>query len=310
MSAGFTILGAFLLDAACGEPRRFHPLVGFGRLAQGCVERRLYGRANTSSRQWMRGVVAVGLLIIPFVLLAATTRLMPFGPVLDALLLYLALGWNSLGEHALRVRDALRAADLPEARRCVGMMVSRDTAALEIGDIAKATVESVLENGNDAVFGAIFWFALAGAPGAVAYRLANTLDAMWGYRNARYRDFGWAAARLDDVLNLIPARLTALSYAAAGRTRRALRCWRLQGVAWKSPNAGPVMAAGAGSLGVLLGGPAWYHGVREIRAPLGEGRAPTVEDIDRALRLIRRSLAFWLLALLGGSILVELCLPR
>jgi adenosylcobinamide-phosphate synthase len=293
-----TVFAALALDAWLGEPRRFHPLAGFGRLAQD-VERRLH------ADEILRGGFAVALLLAPFTVLALLLDRLPWGVVLDALLLYLAFGWKSLEEHAGRVRDALRADDQPAARQRVGLMVSRDTAALDREGVAKATVESVLENGNDAIFGAIFWFVLAGAPGVVLYRLANTLDAMWGYRNARYLRFGRAAARLDDVLNFIPARLTALSYALAGKFTRALRCWRSQGAQWKSPNAGPVMAAGAGSLGVRLGGAACYHGAMQARPPLGEGRPAQIEDIDRALGLIRRSLMLWVLVLFAGGWFVD-----
>ncbi len=303
MIVTLAILAALALDTLLGEPRRFHPLVGFGRLAL-ALERRWHG-----DTVW-RGLVAVLVLLIPFILLAALTRFVPHGILLDTLLLYLAIGWQSLGTHARRVRDALLVNNLPEARRCVGLMVSRDTLPLDPANVSKATVESVLENGNDAVFGAIFWFVVAGAPGAILYRLANTLDAMWGYRNERYRRFGWAAARLDDALNFIPARLTALSYALAGLTQAALRCWRQQGLYWKSPNAGPVMAAGAGSLGVQLGGPASYHGAIQHRPSLGEGRAPDAEDIDNALQLIRHSLMIWVVALAGGATLVEFFASR
>ena len=182
-------------------------------------------------------------------------------------------------------------------------MVSRQTEDLDAAGVAGACIESTLENGNDAIFGALFWFALLGGPGAVLFRLANTLDAMWGYRNQRFADFGWAAARLDDLLNLVPARLTALSYALCGSTRTALRCWRQQAPRWKSPNAGPVMSAGAGSLGLALGGPAVYHGRVESRPPLGEGRPASAEDIGRALTLVRRSLWLWLSALLCWGLL-------
>ncbi|HVB82798.1 MAG TPA: adenosylcobinamide-phosphate synthase CbiB [Candidatus Binataceae bacterium] len=309
MTAVTLVLVALALDAALGEPRRFHPLVGFGRLAQ-ATQARLYGPADMTARKrrW-RGLLAVAILIAPFALVAAAVRQTLFGAALDVMLLYFAIGWKSLGEHAVRVRDALRVGDLPAARAAVGLMVSRDTEAMNAGDVSKAAIESVLENGNDAIFGAILWFVIAGGAGALAYRLANTLDAMWGYRTARYRDFGWAAARLDDVLNFIPARFTALSYALAGRTRPALACWRAQGVRWKSPNAGPVMAAGAGSLGIVLGGPACYHGEQQMRPALGCGRAPASDDIDGALALIRWSLAIWMAVLLGGSVLVRYVLP-
>ncbi|MDT8451645.1 MAG: adenosylcobinamide-phosphate synthase CbiB [Gammaproteobacteria bacterium] len=296
--ATLLVFTTLVLDGLFGEPRRFHPLVGFGRLAQ-ALERCLH----TGSRA--RGGLAVALLLTPFTLLALLIDALPWGGVFDVAVLYLAIGWKSLGEHARRVRDALLSNDLPAARQRVGFMVSRDTETLDAEDVARATVESVLENGNDAVFGAIFWFMLAGAPGVVAYRLANTLDAMWGYRNERYLHFGWAAARLDDVMNFIPARLTALSYALLGNFKRALRCWRSQGTLWKSPNAGPVMAAGAGSLGVVLGGPASYHGAMQARPPLGEGHDARLEDIDRALRLIRHTLLLWVLILLTGGWLVD-----
>lgn len=298
MISALIVLAALALDALFGEPRRFHPLVGFGRLAQ-ALEQHLHGDSRT------RGAIALWLLVAPWTVLALLSDWMFRSVVLDTALLYLAVGWKSLGEHAARVGAALREGDLPEARKRAGFMVSRDTAALDPEAVAKAAVESVLENGNDAIFGAIFWFAVAGAPGVVLYRLGNTLDAMWGHRTDRYRRFGWAAARLDDVLNFIPARLAALSYALVGNFSCALRCWQSQGRHWKSPNAGPVMAAGAGSLDVLLGGAACYQGVMQDRPRLGKGRKANADDIDRALRLVRRTLLLWVLVLMAGGWFVD-----
>jgi hypothetical protein len=153
------------------------------------------------------------------------------GIVFDVLLLYLAIGRTSLAEHAKAVASALQDADLPLARQRVGMIVSRDTREMNAPDVARAAVESVLENGADAVFGALFWFVVAGTPGVVVYRLANTLDAMWGYKNSRFLRFGWAAARFDDLLNLIPARLTALSYALMGQLSAGHKIVRLSSAA-------------------------------------------------------------------------------
>ncbi|HHJ80984.1 MAG TPA: cobalamin biosynthesis protein CobD, partial [Candidatus Tenderia electrophaga] len=201
----------------------------------------------------------------------------------------------------IQVRDALGLNDLPSARKRTAMLVSRDTRELDETQMAKATVESVLENGCDAVFGAIFWFVIAGAPGVIFYRLANTLDAMWGYRNQRYLHFGWAAARLDDVLNFIPARLTALTYALVGQFQNAIRCWRRQGYSWKSPNAGPVMAAGAGALAVQLGGAATYHGELQQRPDLGLDNKPQALDIERAVGLVNRGMWLWLAVILSGG---------
>jgi adenosylcobinamide-phosphate synthase len=165
-------------------------------------------------------------------------------------------------------------------------------------------VESVLENGADAIFSVLFWFLVAGTPGVVVYRLANTLDAMWGYRTARFQDFGWFAARLDDLLNWLPARLTALGYALAGDLHRSFRCWRDQSGGLDSPNAGVVMTAGAGALGLVLGGPGSYAGMVKDKPWFGSGSAPRSGDIYRALDLVHKSLLYWLLAvLIGGWVL-------
>lgn len=282
-------LAAVLLDRLFGEVRRFHPLVGFGTLAA-AIENRLNRRTIAG------GVLGWALAVLPWVALALALRpLAPFA--VDVLLLYFSLGARSLCEHAEAVARPLREGRLDEARQRVGWIVSRDTAALDESGVAKAGVESVLENGNDAIFGALFWFALLGGPGALLFRLANTLDAMWGYRTERYNLYGRWAARFDDALNWLPARLTALSYALLGRWRDALTCWRTQAPGWESPNAGPVMAAGAGSLGVQCGGAAIYHGREEIRPPLGCGPAPVAADLGRAITLIRRSLWLWLAVL-------------
>ncbi len=287
-------VAALLLDRLLGEPHRLHPLVGFGRMA-GAIETHL--NRPVLAPYWRRflGLVAVVSLVLPLALLCWLAGRIPvLGVLTSTALLYLTLGARSLAEHARRVQAALDENDLALARRRVGFMVSRDTATLQSDDVARAAVESVLENGNDAVFGALFWFLVAGAGGAVAYRLSNTLDAMWGYRTSRYLHYGWAAARLDDLLNLVPARLTALTYVLLGCVRPALRCWRTQARHWESPNAGPVMAAGAAALGLELGGPAIYHGIYHQRPVLGEGAPATSRDIERALRLVRRGVVLWL----------------
>ena len=298
MSLGIGLLAGVALDVALGEPRHHHPLVAFGRLANA-----LEARFNGNGRGWRsHGVSAWCLAVLPLTLLAWLLAQLPLlGGLLEIVALYAALGLRSLHEHALPVLDALRRGDLSAARRGVGRVVSRDTAALDDNGVARAATESVLENGSDAVFAALFWFAVAGAPGVVLYRLSNTLDAMWGYRTPRFERFGWAAARIDDVLNYVPARLTALTYALLGQTRRALACWRRQAPQWDSPNAGPVMAAGAGALGVELGGAAIYHGEVHPRPSLGEGAPADAASIAGALSLLRRGVLLWLaLILLGG----------
>lgn len=294
---------ALLLDRLLGEPQRWHPLAGFGLLANRVEALLRRGEPGHAIGNRLRGLVVWLLLIAPLGALAAWAAQQRGGPLLDLLLLYFALGARSLEEHALAVARPLAAGDLDAARQRVGWMVSRHTEALDETGVASATVESVLENGNDAIFGALFWFCIAGGAGALVFRLANTLDAMWGYRDARRMYFGWAAARLDDALNLIPARLTALSYALLGRCRSALTCWRTQAPQWSSPNAGPVMAAGAGALQLRLGGAAIYHGHIEQRPDLGCGHAPVGQDIVRAVALVRATTALWLGVLLSLALI-------
>jgi adenosylcobinamide-phosphate synthase len=302
MSIALLIALALALDYLLGEPPRYHPLVGFGKLVD-AIEARLNGPQATAAD----GVVGWCLAVIPLLLLAlAVDAWLQSSGVLYLLwsvaMLYLALGWNSLLAHAAAVVDPLLRGDLDTARRAVAHIVSRDSAALDATGVARGAIESVLENGADAIFAALFWFALLGAPGVLAYRLINTLDAMWGYRNERYLRFGWLAARADDVVNFIPAQLTALTYALLGsHTAQAFACWKAQGLSWKSPNAGPVMAAGAGALNICVGGDETYHGKLQRRSllgpPLADDTRPSAAGLRKACRLVNRSIALWLIAI-------------
>jgi len=290
-----------IVDRWFGEPRRHHPLEAFGRVAL-----RLESRYNTGRRGRPLGLLAWLLAVAPPVLLAwLLVALLPvtLACMVHVALLWFALGARSLREHIEPIAKALTQRDLAQARELTSRIVSRETADADEAALSRAAVESALENGNDAIFGALFWFAIFGGPGALAFRLANTLDAMWGYRTPRFLRFGWAAARIDDVLNWIPARLTAASYALLGDTRTAWRCWREQAPRWDSPNAGPVMAAGAGSLNVLIGGPAVYHGSIERRPTLGAGQPAKAMHVTAALMLVERTGILWLAVLIVLALL-------
>jgi len=278
---------ALIADWLLPEPRR-HPLALFGRLADG-LDRRLNRPGRVTNRN--RGIWAVMIAVLPLTLGAVGLQHLPWylGDIAGLVILTLALGGGSLAAHGRAVGRALADNDLPAAREAAGQLVSRDTHAMDETACATATTESLLENGNDAVIGTLFWFLVAGAGGVVAYRLVNTLDAMWGYWNEDYRLFGWAAARTDDVMSYIPARLTAGGYTLLGsRPQAAWRAWEEDAGEWVSPNAGVVMAAGAGALGLKLGGPATYDGGRRDRPWLGNGRRAQGRDIDRAIGLVYR----------------------
>lgn len=297
----YQMLAAVAIDELLGEPSRYHPLVGFGKIAN-WVEKRLnpeIDKALDNARIKLRlaGFCSVIFLIAPSSLIMLTIPQNGFGALLNVLILYWAIGRKSLMQHAQQIAEALSANNIVVARQRIGLIVSRQTQSMTDADVSRAAVESVLENGCDAIFAAIFWFVIAGAPGVVMFRLSNTLDAMWGYRNERFNYFGWAAAKLDDALNWLPARCTAIAYGLAGNLKQAIAAWAQGAPQWDSPNAGPVMASGAGSLGLKLGGPACYEGEVDQRPWLGNGNDPEGKDIARALRLLDRTLLIWLAAL-------------
>ena len=286
-------VAGLLGDRVFGEPR-WHPLELFGRFAVS-VEKRLNNRTSR-----VRGGIALVLVtVVPvvgiFVLQQNLSNPWIRG-IFDAGVLALVIGWQSMKEHATRVVEPLIRGDLDEARQSLSWIVSRDTENMNPQQVVGSTMESVLENGHDCVLASLFWYALLGPAGAVMHRLVNTLDAMWGYRNPRFESFGWAAARLDDVLGWVPARLTAICYGLAGSFPSAIRSWKRQVGKHKSPNAGLVMASGAGALGCTIGGPVVYEGKSQDKPWLGQGDPAQVGDIGRAIQLIDRSVSIWMVS--------------
>lgn len=277
----------YAADRVWGDPRQLHPVAGFGTCAL-ALERRIYRDDRAS------GVAHVLILVGVAIGVAYAGERAARNPLartaLTAAVTWSVLGGRSLEREAETVHAFLADGDLDSARSQVRNLVGRDTTALGPDEVARAVVESVAENTSDAVVGSFVWGAVAGVPGLVAHRAANTLDAMIGHRNARYGRFGWAAARLDDALGLPAARLSAVLAAALGPDPAgAVRAWRRDARHHPSPNAGVVEAAFAGALGVQLGGVNTYYGNRrEDRARMGDGRAPVPADIPRSTRLARR----------------------
>jgi adenosylcobinamide-phosphate synthase len=278
----------FAADLLAGDPRRGHPVAAFGRAA-GAAERLLW--SDDRLRGALHTLVSAGGAVAAAALADRAARRAPLAAAgLAAGASWTVLGGTSLARHARRTAAALSGGELARARRLLPGLCGRDPQALDQAGIARAVVESVAENTSDAVVGALVWGALCGVPGLVGFRAVNTLDAMVGHRSPRYRRFGWAAARLDDVLGLPGSRLTAALAVALGPDRRAaVRAWRADAARHPSPNAGPVEAAFAGALGVRLGGTLSYGGRIEHRPVLnGGGREVDVADIERAVRLSRR----------------------
>ncbi|WP_242532562.1 cobalamin biosynthesis protein [Nocardioides sp. S5] len=288
MSRALGLVVGHLADRRFGDPRRGHPVAIFGGVAA-ALERRTYADSRA------RGLLHLALL-------AGTAAGGGLGPELrtrnhpvthtlvTAATTWTVLGGTSLAREARAVHDLLAADDLPGARQRLTHLVGRDTSTLDEAEVSRAVVESVAENTSDAVVAPLVWGALLGVPGLLGYRATNTLDAMVGHRGERYGRFGWASARLDDLLNLPGARLSGLLAAAlaptvGGRPSAALQAWRRDARRHPSPNAGVVEAAFAGALGVRLGGRNHYAHGTEDRVVLGDGPPPDRADIERAVRL-------------------------
>jgi adenosylcobinamide-phosphate synthase len=273
------------LDAAFADPSRFHPVAGFGCAAT-VAERHLYADSRPAGAGF--AAVCVGGAVATAVAVGRASSGRP--GLTAAAVTWAVLGGTSLRRQGRRLGDELGRADLVAARIRLPTLCGRDPAALDGPGLARAGVESLAENTSDAVVAPLLWGAVAGVPGLVGYRAVNTLDAMVGHRAPRYRRFGWAAARLDDLANLAPARLTALLTCAfsplvGGSPARTWRVLRRDGGSHPSPNAGRVEAAFAGALGLRLGGPLRYaHGHQE-RPALGDGRPADGTDLARAARL-------------------------
>jgi adenosylcobinamide-phosphate synthase len=262
-----------LADRVFGEPAAaLHPVALFGK-TMNAVERAIH-----------RDRRDVGLLH------AGIGTVIGLGAGLvspTAVATYTAVAGRALADAALDIEAALADADLERARELLPTLVGRDPRGLNEKDVCRAVVESVAENTVDAVVAPALWAIAAGGPGALGYRAMNTLDAMVGHRSSRYERFGWASARLDDAANFVPARMTAVLVALA-RPRRAAAVQRAvlrDAPSHPSPNAGVSEAAFAAALGVRLGGESQYGDRREVRPPLGDGRAPERYDIARAVRL-------------------------
>ena len=285
--AAVGLAGGLGLDALLADPRRGHPVAAFGAVAAR-AERVLNNGSRLSGTIYTVGLVGGAGLAGAGLAHAAQRPGRLAG--LTALATWSVVGGTTLRREAETMHRLLADGQLEAARDRLPHLCGRDPSSLDIPGLARATVESVAENTSDAVVGPLFWGAIAGVPGLLAYRAVNTLDAMVGHKSERYLRFGWAAARLDDAANLLPARLTALlavvrAPVVDGRPSAAFKVWRRDGSKHPSPNAGPVEAAFAGALGRTLGGRLTYSGRVEDRPLLGNGPAPSVADIPRAARL-------------------------
>ncbi|MFE3224781.1 cobalamin biosynthesis protein [Nocardia sp. NPDC059228] len=282
------LLLGFGLDRALGDPRRGHPVAGFGSAAMK-VERLTYRDSRVA------GVVHEIVLVGAVSGLGIGLRRAVAGRALGEAVLTAAATWTVLGGTSLartgrEMADRLESGDIDGARALLPSLCGRDPEVLDADGLARAALESIAENTSDATVAPLFWGAVAGVPGLLAYRAINTLDAMVGYRNDRYRNFGWAGARADDVANLAPARVsglitTALAPVVGGRPADAWRAWRRDAAKHPSPNAGVAEASMAGALNVTLGGRTEYRHGTELRPTLGDGPIPRVRDLRRAVRL-------------------------
>jgi adenosylcobinamide-phosphate synthase len=282
------LLAGYAADSILADPQKGHPVALFGRAA-----RKFEQACYADSR--MRGVLYTTVCVGGSAALGAAIDKAVGRRRGLALAATATAAWTVIGAHSLRreadaIGELLEQGDLPGARERLPRLCGRDARGLSETALARAVIESVAENTSDAVVAPLFWGAVAGTPGLLAYRAANTLDAMVGHRNTRYTNFGWASARLDDVLNLAPARLTGLLTVASapivgGLRQQTWQVLRHDARSHPSPNAGHCEASAAGALGLRLGGTNVYGTQVEERPQLGNGRSPRGFDIARANKL-------------------------
>jgi adenosylcobinamide-phosphate synthase len=304
-------LAVLVLEACIGYPRALfaaigHPVTWIGRVLE--VFERAWNRPRfPDGARRVLGVITVLLVLglagsAGLVIVQAARHLehasIGYGSVTVAIIATAGLAQRSLYEHVEAVAGALMSGRLDEARVAVGRIVGRDTGALSAAEVSAAAIESLAESFNDAVVAPAFWLLVGGLPGLFAYKALNTADSMIGHREPRWRAFGWAAARLDDVANFVPARIAGLLLAlVAGRGFSVM--WR-DAPRHASPNAGWPEAAAAGALGLRLGGPTSYDGVMHARPHFGDGASPQAADLSRALGLYWKAcMALWLLLALA-----------
>jgi adenosylcobinamide-phosphate synthase len=296
----FVVAAALAFDALIGDPDRLwrhlsHPVVAIGELIA-WLDRTLNHDDRPPEQRKMAGVVAVGVLVLAAAVVGfifeTVLRRAPGGTIALGLIASVFIAQRSLYQHVERVRAAFTEGGLAAARQAVSMIVGRDPEALDEAGVCRAAIESCAENFSDGVVAPVFWLALLGLPGLIAYKAINTADSMIGHRNERHEMFGWAAARLDDLVNLIPARLTGLLLAlvapiVGGSVAVSLKVMRRDAPTHRSPNAGWPESAMAGALGLALAGPRRYA-EQVVEDPFlnAEGRKEAVpDDIGRALDL-------------------------
>lgn len=286
-----TILLAVGLDRFLPERLRADPFVWYRAWAES-IERRFNGRSRS------HGIVAAVVALIPVVLLVLVLRYI-FGELgwvlrfaFDVIVLSWCLDLYRLADRAQEVSESLQAGDMPVANENLRLLAGGDADELTEASIARAAVETVLKQGNSVVIAPLFWFIVLGPVGAVLQRLTRVLDRLWGYRSERLAEFGWAAARLDDILGWIPARVTALSYAIMGSFEDALRCWRYQVGVWSDSNSGLLLASGFGAMQMQS-----CEGLSEsddqgTRVAM-TAVVPDAGHVHRVVALLRRVLLFW-----------------
>ncbi len=295
------VLTALILEAAVGYPDALHQRIPHPVVWVGKVINALETRWNNPKLLRFAKIFNGIALVVVLIALAGSAgyALQALPSVCVVIIATVGLAQRSLYDHVAAVAQALKDNDIMAARDAVGKIVGRDTQSLDENGVAAAALESLAESFNDGVVAPVFWFCVGGLPGLFIYKAMNTADSLVGHKEERWRDFGWAAARTDDLLNLIPARISGVLIALVGRGG-----WR---VMWRdapkhaSPNAGWPEAAMAGALNVQLGGPAAYDGVEHQRPVFGDGVSPTTSHLSHGLALyIYACIVMWLLLAVGG----------